>query len=65
MQRIRLSDSNLPEHRQVSYEMKSIEAEEETFFASKRTKTEQPAVKQIVPQSPVPPVSKNQLSLKV
>ena len=57
VQRIRLSDAKQSEHQQHSYQMKSDENETEVITAgntARKLQVEQPAVKQFVPQAPVP-----------
>ena len=54
VQRVRLSDASLPEHQQASYELKHEEETEDEIVVSKRNNNQQPVVKQIVPQSPIP-----------
>ncbi len=57
VQRIRLSDAKQGEHQQHSYQMKSDDNEAEVITAgntARKLQVEQPAVKQFVPQAPVP-----------
>lgn len=56
VQRVRLSDANLQEHRRLSYQIKQEDSEtaETVVTPIKRPVAEKPAVRQFVPESPVP-----------